>query len=165
MIYILNQKMWTLKDKFAITDDAGRTCFFVDTNWNLLGVRKKFSLFDTAGREVYYAQQRILSFLARFDLYPNSGAVKEERIGFMRRSPTPWPRYRVKTKYGNYVVKGKFGLARTLTILKNGKLVATVKKKNFQIRDQYTIEVTEPSESALALMIALINDQMHYRGR
>lgn len=168
MIFKVRQKLFDFRGRSEIFDEAGRTCYFVNTNIEFF-TGKQFSLLDLSGNEIYFAKERLMRIRPRYDLYPSAVAAKNDkensRLGFLKKTLFFNPFYKVKTKYGNYKFHGSFGWSRTFKVKKNGKLVGTIQKKIMKVADTYTVDVPEISEAPIVLMIALIMDQIHHRGR
>ena len=111
-----------------------------------------FEVYDARGREVGYVEQRLFTFLPKFDIYSGNeyvGCIKKEfslftpefSIDFngwqVEGNPFEWD-YNIIDSYGNEV--------------------ATVSKELFKWTDTYSIEVYDANDALHALMLVLAID-------
>lgn len=160
--YLMRQNYWSITDRFTISTDSGMAAFFVTSNFKV--IRKKFSLRDLAGNEIFFLQQRAASTRPQFDIFPNEASVKDKsaKLGMVRRKGFFRAKFVAKTNFGEYVAKGKFGMSYTFTITKSGTPVANISKKIINITDTYAVDVLDEKETAVVLAFALAIDEIHH---
>jgi uncharacterized protein YxjI len=162
MRFIVNQKYWTIGDRFYINDDQGRAWFSVEGKIFTIG--KKMTLFDNAGAEVYFLKQKLFSLTGRWELIQNSN-VK----GLFRRRVfnAPFSRvYFIESENFKYKIKGNvFAFNFRIYDLNNGNAeVATISKKILKIRDTYVVDVPDNNLDPTPFLVsALIIDATHHK--
>lgn len=71
MRYVMRQNVWSWADDFVIKDEGGVDRFVV--HGQLLSLGDKLSFLDTAGQELVFIRQKLLSWGPTYELYRSSG--------------------------------------------------------------------------------------------
>jgi len=66
MRYLIRQKFFSF-DSFSIKDESGRDVFTVKRQFLSLG--QKLRIFDLAGNELCYIEQRLFKLMPEYDIY------------------------------------------------------------------------------------------------
>ena len=66
-IYFIDQKFWTIGDKFTITDEQGNPVFFVKER--ILTIGDRLSFMDENGKLIFNIKQKVLSLQKQFRIY------------------------------------------------------------------------------------------------
>lgn len=161
MRYIINQKYFTFRDSFNITDDRGRPVYNVTSK--LISVSKEFRLNAMNGQEILYMKRKIRLGFPKFNVF----------IDGTRHILTIHKKYRafgvkVEVKsdapaFGDCMVRGNafnwdFHMIRDC----DGAEVATISKKVLKIADSYAIDIapSEKNHDYLVLAIAIVLDYL-----
>lgn len=162
--YLIQQKYFSFKDSFAITDESGQTRFMCRSKW--VTVPKKFWLESASGKPVYFIRQRIFSPFGRFDIY--SGDSKEgDYLAKVSVRPTLFrKKIRIESEqFGVYTIRGSV-MAWSFRInegkRKDGELYAEISKKILRIADSYVIDVKQGKESFI-LALGIIIDFLYHK--
>lgn len=156
MEFILKRNLIrVIRDKYAITDTAGKELFFVKSEINVL---KKFLLEDLNGNPLILINKRYWRLFPRWDVKNANGdtlfIIKRKRIPFLNR-------FKIKNiseeNPANYEVDGKF-LAWDLKITRDEQVIATIKKSLLNIANAYSVDVAEEKEVLRCLAIAIVVD-------
>ncbi len=149
MKLLFKQRFFSWFDSYDIYDEDGNTVFTVkgQLSWG-----HRLVIFDAWGNELATVQERVLTFLPKFELYQNGncvGCISKEFSLFH-------PRYDID--FNGWHVEGNF-LEWDYTICApSGQTVATVSKELFNWTDTYVIDVCDPDDSLCALMLVLAID-------
>lgn len=109
-------------------------------------------IFDAHGNEVGTVQERVLTWLPKFELY-----VKGEYIGCISKELTFFhPEYNID--FNGWHVEGDFFEWDYSIMSPEGNCVATVSKELLNWTDTYAIEVVNPQDALCALMLVLAID-------
>lgn len=149
MKLLFKQRFFSWFDSYDIYNEAGETVYTVRGQF-AWGHRLK--IFDCYNREVGTVQERVFTWLPKFEMYFGTqyvGCISKE-LSFFR------PKYNIECN--GWHIEGNF-LEWDYTILNaSGQCVATVSKELFHWTDTYVIDVWDPRDALCALMLVLAID-------
>lgn len=143
------ERLFTWFDSYDIYDEDGNVMFEVkgELSWGHL-----LRVYDSHGREVGCVQEKILSFLPKFEIFRGNdyaGCIKKEFTFFT-------PSFDID--YRGWYVQGDF-FEWDYTILNSAnKKVATVYKELLHLTDTYIIDVRDSRDVLDVLMLVLAID-------
>ena len=149
MKLLFKQRLFSWFDSYDIFDEEGNTLYTVKGQ---LAWGKTLKIFDAYERELGTVKQRVFSWLPTFELYLGDrlmGSIKKE-FSFLR------PRFHIDCN--GWQVEGSFWEWDYQIYAPTGLQVATVSKQLWNWTDTYVIDVTDPADSLLALMLVLAID-------
>ena len=129
MRLLFKQRFFSWFDSYDIYDDNGATVFTIEGK---LAWGHCLHILNAAGEHIGTVQQRVLTFLPKFDLYEFDrciGTIKKEFTFFVP----------------HFTVEGS-------------DTVATIGKELFHWTDTYVIDVADPADALHALMVVLAID-------
>ena len=150
MKLLFKQRFFSWLDSYDIFDEAGQVLYTVkgQLSWGHC-----LKIFDRAGREVGMVEERIFSFLPKFEMYEGDaylGCICKE-FSFFR------PKFSIE--YNGWQVEGDlFEWDYEIRGGHDDRLVATVSKELFEWTDTYVIDVGDPADALHALMLVLAID-------
>lgn len=156
MRYHIKEKLLCLGDDFRIQDEDGRDIFLVDGKAFTL-LREKLSFQDMSGNELAFIRERVLSLRKSYEIHRDgqlAAVVKKDLFNFFRCHFTvdvPGP--------DDLEASGSF-LDHEYTFKRGGRVVATVSKKWFSIRDSYGVNIAEGQDDVLILASTVVIDQI-----
>ena len=143
------ERLFTWFDSYDIYDEDGNVMFEVrgELSWGHL-----LRVYDSHGREVGCVQEKVLSFLPKFEIFRGNdyaGCIKKEFTFFT-------PSFDID--YRGWYVQGDF-FEWDYTILNSAnKKVATVYKELLHLTDTYIIDVRDSRDVIDVLMLVLAID-------
>ena len=148
MKLVIEQRIFSWKDRFTVRDEGGDDRYYVEGE--LFSWGKKLHVCDTRGREVAYIEQEVLRFRPRYKVYAEGvliGEVVKEFSFFL-------PRYTVEG--AGWEVEGDF-FAHDYTAYHQDRPVVHVAKEWFTWGDCYALHISDPADEirALALVLAI----------
>lgn len=149
MKLLFKQRFFSWLCSYDIYDENGNTVYTVkgQLSWG-----HKLNVYDAPGNHIATLQEKLFSFLPRFEIYIGgelAGTVKKE-FSFFK------PRFIVD--YKGWEIEGDF-LEWEYTIYDFDRhYVAHVTKELFNLTDTYTINVGSPEDALPALMLVLAID-------
>ena len=149
MKLLFKQRMFSWFDSYDVYDEAGRAVFTVkgELAWGHL-----LRIYDANGAEVGHIQEKVLTFLPKFEVYLGGqylGSICKEFTFFK-------PKFNID--FNGWQVDGDW-LEWDYNILdSSGQHVAGVSKELFNWTDTYVIDVREPQDALCALMLVLAID-------
>lgn len=145
----IKQKVFSIGDKFTITDETGADRFYVEGEIFTFG--KKLHIYDMSGREVAFIKQELLTFLPKFQIFRNGVQIAQ----IAKRLTLFAPAYEVSGL--GWEVSGHF-MEHDYCIKSGNRTVAVITKKWLAWSDTYTLDVPDPREAEYALAVVLTID-------
>jgi len=149
MKLLFKQRLFSWLDSYDIFDENGNTVYEVEGQ---LSFGHSLRILDTSGREVGYVEERLFSFLPKFDIYFGSdyaGCIKKE---FNLFSP------HFSIDFNGWQVEGDLFEWDYSILDASGREIATVSKELFKWTDTYVIDVCDKKYALEALMLVLAID-------
>lgn len=148
MKLLFKQRMFSWFDSYDIYGEDGETVYTVEGK---LSWGHRLHILDRNGGHIATVQERVLTFLPRFELY-----VGENHLGTIQKEFTFFrPRFRMDFK--GWLVEGEF-MEWDYSIRDGQGEVARVSKELFHWTDTYVIDVADPRDALCALMVVLAID-------
>lgn len=149
MKLLFKQRVFSWLDSYDIFDENGDVLYKVESQ---LSWGHCLHILDAAGNHVATVQERIFTFLPKFELYLGEtywGCVQKEFSFFQ-------PRYALDCN--GWQVSGDFFEWEYSVATACGSPVASVSKEVFHWADTYVIDVVDPQDALCALMLVLAID-------
>lgn len=144
----VNQKVFSLRDKFYVKDEYGEDKYYVEGE--LFSFGKKLHIFDMSGCEKAMVHEKVLSFTPRFYVYVNGQKEAEiiKKITFFTN------KYYVEGY--NWNVDGDV-FAHDYEIKEHEKVIMNIHKRWMSWGDSYEIDIDNNCDdiSALAVVLAI----------
>ena len=149
MKLLFKQRRFSWFDSYDIYNEQGETVYIVKGQFSLGHCLK---IFDLNGKEIGLLEERLLSWLPKFDMYIYNnyiGCIKKE-FSFFK------PRFNID--YNGWQINGDF-LEWDYSIKDSSHSeIATVSKEILNWTDTYVIDVHNPDDAIYALMLVLAID-------
>ena len=148
MKLLFKQRMFSWFDSYDIYDENGDTIFIVkgELSWGHL-----LRIYDINGNDVGYIQEKILTWLPKFEMYIGNkyaGCISKEFSLFT-------PKFHID--YNGWQIDGDW-LEWDYSILNSfGRDIAHVTKE-LDWTDTYVIDILDPQDALCALMLVLAID-------
>lgn len=149
MRMLFKQRFFSWFDSYDIYDEAGGVLYTVkgQLSWGHC-----LKIFDQYGGEVGTVKQRVFTLLPKFELYLGGAWA-----GQISREFSPFhPRYNIDCN--GWHVEGSFTEWDYTITDSTGRQAAWVSKEIFHWTDTYVIEVADPRDALMALMLVLAID-------
>jgi uncharacterized protein YxjI len=141
--------VFSFKDKFTVKDEYGQDKYMVEGEIFSLG--KKLHIYDMAGNEVAFIQQKVLSFLPRYFVFVGDKQIAE----IVRKFTLITPKYEVLGL--NWQVAGDF-MAHDYEVTDNGRPVVLIHKEWMTWGDCYELDIAPYADEIAALATVLAID-------
>ncbi len=158
MRYLMRQKLFSLGEKFTITDEAEQDVFRVEGKWISIG--KKLMFRDMNEEPLFYMKQKVLAFAPTYRIHRGGpggevvATVRKKLFSFLKA------RFNVTLADGQMMeTVGNF-IAHEFTISRGADVVTTVSKKLMAFADKYTIDVVEGEDNAFILALVVVIDMV-----
>ena len=149
MKLLFKQRFFSWFDSYDVYNEAGDTVYTVkgQLSWGHC-----LKIFDARGNEVGTIEERIFTWLPKFEMYRGEqyiGCISKE-FSFFK------PKFNIDCN--GWHIDGDF-FEWDYTILNSmGKEVATISKELFNFTDTYVIDVYDPEDALCALMMVVAID-------
>lgn len=149
MKLLFKQRFFSWFDSYDIYNEAGETVYVIkgQLSWGHC-----LKIFDTHGNEIGTVEERIFTWLPKFEMYLGNqyvGCISKEFSFFV-------PRYNIDCN--GWHVEGDFFEWDYSIVDASGFNIATVSKELFHWTDTYVIDVNDPKDALCALMLVLAID-------
>lgn len=157
-VYFIDQKFWTIGEKFTITDEQGNPVFFVKER--ILTIGDRLSFLDENGKLIFNIKQKVLSLMKQFRIYHNKKLVAR-----VLKKIKPFNDKFLIDLPGDddYIVRGNF-INHRYSFFRNGRKVAQISKKWNSIGDNYMVQIGPREDDLIILASAVIIDMASHKG-
>lgn len=149
MKLLFRQRMFSWFDSYDIYDEAGSTVFTVEGK---LSWGHCLHILNSQGEHIGTVQQKVLTFLPRFEIYENQaylGCITKE-FTLLR------PRFQLD--FNGWTVQGEIFEWDYEICNAMGMKIASVSKELLHLTDTYVIDVVRPEDALYVLMVVLAID-------
>lgn len=155
MRYLIKEKIFSLSDRFTISDENGYSQY--EVVGKILSIGNKLDLYDMHGNKMLYIEQRVLRFLPEYIIYEGGSVVGRinKEFTFFR------PKFRIESQYGKFSIDGNVFL-HDFNILKDNSPVAWINKKWVSLSDTYSVDIAAGENQAFILAVVIVLDQIFY---
>ena len=149
MKLLFKQRFFSWFDSYDIYDESGKTVYTVkgQLSWGHC-----LKIYDSLGTEIGTVQERIFTFLPKFEIYLGNdyiGCISKEFSLFV-------PRFNID--FNGWHVDGDFFEWDYRIIDSRGEEIATVSKELLNWTDTYVIDINDPKDAICALALVLAID-------
>lgn len=149
MKLLFKQRLFSWFDSYDIYSETGETLYTVkgQLSWG-----HRLKIFDVYGNELGTVNQKVLTFLPKFEIY-----LGENYIGCINKELSFFkPRYNID--FNGWSVEGDFLEWDYRVLSSDGREIASVSKELFNWTDTYVIDVVNPGDALCTLMLVLAID-------
>lgn len=149
MKLLFKQRYFSWFDSYDIYNEYGEVVYAVkgQLSWGHC-----LKIYDNVGKEVGTVQERVLTFLPKFEIY-----LGNQYIGCINKEFTLFkPKFNID--FNGWSVDGDWLEWDYQIRDAGGSIIAVVAKQVLNWTDTYTIDVDEPQDSLCALMVVLAID-------
>ena len=148
MKLIFKQRLFSWLDSYDIYSETGETVYTVEGR---LSWGHCLEIHDAAGRHVGTVKEEVLTFLPRFAIY-----LGGQQVGTIRKEFTFFrPSFTVDCC--GWQIDGDF-FQWDYAITEGGRRVASISKELLRWTDTYVIDVADPRDALMSLMVVLAID-------
>lgn len=149
MILSFKQKMMSLAGKYEIFDEEGNIVYKIQGR---ISIPKRFDIYNAQGEKIAMLKSKVFDILPQFRLF-----INDEEVGRVKKKFTFFTQ-KFKVDCNDWKIDGSV-LGWNYQILDaNNALVATMEKKLWHMTDQYVLDIVDPKDALLVLMIVLAID-------
>lgn len=149
MKLLFKQRFFSWFDSYDIYDEGGNTVYTVEGQ---LAWGHCMKIFDARGNEIGMIQEKLFTWLPKFEIFLNGSCVGciSKEFTFLK------PVFHID--YNGWHVEGDFWKWDYNILDASGDCVAIVSKELFNWTDTYVIDVNDPQDALAALMLVLAID-------
>ena len=145
----MKQKVFSWNDKFTIQNSFGEDKYFVEGK--LISIGKKLRIYDAAGTELAFVNQKVVSLMPKFCVEMNG----EEVAVIKKKFTLLKPKYLIEGP--GWEVQGDF-MGHDYVISDGGRPVVAIHKKWMAWGDTFELDITDESHEVLAVAVVLAID-------
>ena len=148
MKLLFKQRAFTWFDSYDIFDEAGDTVYTVQGR---LAWGHRLEISDAAGNYLGQVRQEVLTFRPRFSLFIGENCVGQLRKEFALFKPV------FTLDCNGWEIEGNFW-EWDYRVTEGSRIVMTVSKELFHWTDTYQMDIADPRDALLCLMLVLAID-------
>lgn len=148
MKLLFKQRAFTWFDSYDIFDEAGNTVYTVQGR---LAWGHRLEISDAAGNYLGQVRQEVLTFRPRFSLFIGENCVGQLQKEFALFKPV------FTLDCNGWEIEGNFW-EWDYRVTEGSRIVMTVSKELFHWTDTYQMDIADPRDALLCLMIVLAID-------
>lgn len=149
MRLLIKQRVFSWTDSYDIYDENENRKYFVRAEFLAFG--HQLHVYDAYDREVGMVKQRLFKLLPAFDI-----EIGGSQIGCIQKEFTFFaPRYHID--YNGWRCEGDF-LSWDYDVYSGCSVVVHISKELFHWGDTYVIDIENPEDELMALMLAIAID-------
>ena len=148
MKLLFKQRAFTWFDSYDIFDEAGDTVYTVQGR---LAWGHRLEISDAAGNYLGQVRQEVLTFRPRFSLFIGENCVGQLRKEFALFKPV------FTLDCNGWEIEGNFW-EWDYRVMEGSRIIMTVSKELFHWTDTYQMDIADPRDALLCLMIVLAID-------
>jgi len=145
----IRQKIFSWVDQFTVKDENGQDKYNIAGEFFSFG--KTLHVYDAAGRETAFIQQKVFSFLPRYFVFADGQEIAEIKKEFSFFSP----RYSIEGL--GWEINGSF-MAHDYEIVQNNRTIVTIHKAWMTWGDCYELDIADERDETVALAVVLAID-------
>lgn len=153
MRFYIKQKVFSIKDKFKVTDEHQNELYEVQGKF--MSISNKLELKNMQGQVLYYAKKKVLSFMSTYSFFDDHG----KEVALIKRKLSFRPNFSISIMGKNLNIEGSF-YGHAFDIIEQGQLVASINKKYLSWGDAYEIDIHKIEHNELYLFVVIIIDQV-----
>ena len=145
----MQQKVFSWKDKFSVLNSFGEDKYYVEGK--MISIGKKLRIYDTAGNELAFVNQKVVSLMPKFSVEMNGQevAVIKKKFTLLK------PKYIIEGP--GWEVQGDF-FSHDYNITDKGNIIVSIHKKWMAWGDTFELDIPDENNEILALAVVLAID-------
>lgn len=149
MKLLIKQRVFSWTDSYDVYDENEMPKYFVKADFFSIGHRIR--VFDLNQCEVGMIQEKVISFMPKFEVYINGRMVGniEKKITFFK------PQYQIN--YNGWNVEGDF-IGWNYSVMNGFNTVMSIFKEPFHWGDTYVIDFRNPQDEIEGLLLTIAID-------
>ncbi|KAF1302063.1 LURP-one-related family protein [Enterococcus saccharolyticus] len=147
----IKQKVFSIGEKFTITDEQERACYYVEGSF--LQIPKRFSIQDAHNREIGSITKKVFSFLPKFFVEVNG----EEMITLEKEFTFFKAKYNISA-HGIRVEGDWWDM--DFSVYAHGEEVAVISKRWFTWGDTYEVTILDEEMEQLIISLVIAIDRV-----
>lgn len=155
----IRQRVFTMRDKYNITDAMENPVYQVEGEWFSFGAR--LHLYNLAGQELYRVERELFHFMPRYTLFRGDMPVASIKKNFTLFGHS----LSVDSQYGHFEIEGSvFGWE--FQILRDRAFMARIDKAFLSWGDAYELDISDqvPDPAFVCALVIAIDNCVHNEG-
>ena len=155
MKLLIKQRVFALSDTYDVYDENEQVKYFVKAKAFSLG--HQITIYDQNDEEIGEIKQKVWHFLPTFIIEING-----QELGYVRKAFSLFkPKYEID--FNGWICKGDF-LAWDYNVYDQERLVVNIYKEPFHWGDTYILDIGDPQDEIMALMLTIAIDAANCNG-
>ena len=149
MLLTFKQKLMSLAGKYEVYDEAGNPVYKIQGR---ISIPKRFEIYNMQGEKIAVLKSKVFDILPQFRLF-----IDGQEVGRVKKKFTFFTQ-KFKVDCNDWKVDGNILGWNYSIVDTNNEVVASMEKKLWHMTDQYVLDIADPKDALLVLMIVLAID-------
>ncbi|MDE6275528.1 MAG: LURP-one-related family protein [Clostridia bacterium] len=149
MILTFKQKFMSLAGKYEVYDEAGQVAYRIQGR---ISIPKKYEIYNPQGEMIAQLKSKVFDILPQFRLF-----IDGQEVGRVKKKFTFFTQ-KFKVDCNGWDIDGNILGWNYSIVDANNNLVASMEKKLWNLTDQYVLDIVDPKDALMVLMIVLAVD-------
>ena len=149
MILTFKQKMMSLAGKYEVYDEEGQVAYKIQGR---IRIPKRYEISNAQGEKIAMLKSKFFDFMPQFRLF-----IDNQEVGRVKKKFTFFTQ-KFKVDCNDWKIDGNILGWNYSIVDANNALVASMEKKLWHMTDQYVLNIVDPKDALLVLMIVLAID-------
>ena len=149
MILTFKQKFMSLAGKYEVYDEAEQVAYRIQGR---ISIPKKYEIYSPQGEMLAVLKSKVFDILPQFRLF-----IDGQEVGRVKKKFTFFTQ-KFKVDCNGWNIDGNILGWNYSIVDANNNLVASMEKKLWHMTDQYVLDIVDPKDALLVLMIVLAID-------
>jgi len=154
----ISQKIFTITDKFNVTDENDAIVYKVVSK--LFSITNKRSVFDAEGNLLITVRRKLFRILPEFRIYDSTG----QQIAKIKRKFSLLRKFKITSDEHEYSIEGDI-LSWNYEILCDGVPIGRLSKQIIHLTDSYILDVFDETNAPFFIACTLAIDLLYHSAR
>lgn len=149
MILTFKQKMMSLAGKYEVYDEEGQVAYRIQGR---VRVPKRYDIYNPQGDKIAALKSKFFDIMPQFRLF-----IGDKEVGRVKKKFTFFTQ-KFKVDCNNWKIDGNIIGWNYSVLDSDNNLVAAMERKVWHMTDQYVLDIVDPQDALMVLMIVLAID-------
>ncbi|CAF1292418.1 unnamed protein product [Rotaria sordida] len=159
--YTIREKILSLHDNYKIKDESDQDAFIVRSK--LWTIADKILLEDMNGNALVKIEEELLHLHPTYKILPARDGDAGRQLALVKKKFSFREKFSVNSVYGEYHLEALDFLGRSITLKKEGRTVAIIKRTLATLADTYEVEIDSDEDHPFILALIIVLNQAQHQ--
>ncbi len=156
--YFLQQKAFSLKDKYNVYDEDEEIIYKISSNFQLINFQ--CSIKNSQDEECLKVISEVMNVIPKYQIVKNNFTVAKvkKKVSFLKH------RFEISSEYGNFKIENNGFMSLNFNLWKDNLIIANISKEFIKLTDYYVIDILEDIQPEFVVALVITIDNALYNG-